>query len=76
MKATRAEVAALPGVSACQAVNGAFLISLTPGTDRRDFLRKTLDRYDVESFSDREPELVEIYLSAVEKAGIETRDIA
>jgi ABC-2 type transport system ATP-binding protein len=76
MKATKAEVAALPGVSACQAVNGAFLISLAPGTDRRDFLRKTLDRYDVESFSDREPELVEIYLAAVEKAGIETRDIA
>jgi ABC-2 type transport system ATP-binding protein len=76
IKATKAEVVALPGVSACQAVNGAFLISLAPGTDRRDFLRKTLDRYDVESFSDREPELVEIYLAAVEKAGIETRDIA
>jgi ABC-2 type transport system ATP-binding protein len=76
VKATRAEVAALPGVAACQAVNGAFLISLAPGTDRRDFLRKTLERYDIESFSDREPELVEIYLAAVEKAGIETRDIA
>src|SRR5450759_2551396 len=31
MKATKAEVAALPGVAACQAVNGAFLISLAPG---------------------------------------------
>jgi ABC-2 type transport system ATP-binding protein len=76
MKASQAEVAALPGVAACQAVNGAYVISLAPGTDRRDFLRKALERYDVESFSDREPELVEIYLSAVQKAGIETRDIA
>jgi ABC-2 type transport system ATP-binding protein len=76
MKASLSEVAGLPGVSACKAVNGAYLISLAPGTDRRDFLRKALERYDVESFSDREPELVEIYLAAVEKAGIETREIA
>ena len=75
LKASHAEVSALPGVAACQSVNGAYVIRLAPGTDRRDFLRKALERYDVESFSNRDPELVEIYLSAVQKAGIETRDI-
>jgi hypothetical protein len=51
-------------------------VTLVPGTDRRDFLRRAIDRYDVTSFSDREPELEEIYLTAVEKAGIaETRTI-
>ena len=76
LKASHAEVSALPGVAACHSINGAYVISLAPGTNRRDFLRNALERYDVESFSDREPELVEIYLSAVQKAGIETRDIA
>src|SRR5205085_12103296 len=60
LKASQAQVAALPGVAACQALNGAYVISLTPGTNRRDFLRKALESYDVEAFSDREPELVEI----------------
>ena len=74
--ASEKEVAALPGVASCQAVNGAFLVSLAPGTDRRQFLRQTIDRYDVLAFSDREPELEEIYLSAVKAAGLEeTRTI-
>ena len=75
LKASPAEVSALPGVVSSQPANGAYLITLVPGTDRREFLRRCLDRYDVESFSDREPELEEIYLDAVEKAGIETREI-
>jgi ABC-2 type transport system ATP-binding protein len=74
--ASEKDVAALPGVASCQAVNGAFLVSLAPGTDRRQFLRQTIDRYDVLAFSDREPELEEIYLSAVKAAGLEeTRTI-
>jgi ABC-2 type transport system ATP-binding protein len=74
--ASEKDVAALPGVASCQAVNGAFLVSLAPGADRRQFLRQTIDRYDVFSFSDREPELEEIYLSAVKAAGLdETRTI-
>jgi ABC-2 type transport system ATP-binding protein len=76
LRATPAEVAALPGVTASESVNGAYVISLAPGTDRREFLRRALERYDVEAFSNREPELEEIYLSAVQKAGIETREIA
>jgi ABC-2 type transport system ATP-binding protein len=76
LRATPAEVAALPGVTASQPVNGAYVISLAPGTDRREFLRRALERHDVEAFSNREPELEEIYLSAVQKAGLETREIA
>jgi hypothetical protein len=52
------------------------LVSLAPGTDRRQFLRQALERYDIAAFSDREPELEEIYLSAVKAAGMdETRTI-
>jgi ABC-2 type transport system ATP-binding protein len=69
--ASEKEVAALPGVASCQAVNGAFIVKLSPDVDRRQFLRQTLDRYDVAAFSDREPELEEIYLSAVKAAGLE-----
>jgi ABC-2 type transport system ATP-binding protein len=76
LRATPAEVAALPGVTASQPVNGAYVISLAPGTDRREVLRRALERHDVEAFSNREPELEEIYLSAVQKAGLETREIA
>lgn len=70
------DIASLPGVASAFPVNGAWLVTLASGTDRRDFLKRALDRYDVTSFSDREPELEEIYLTAVEKAGIkETRTI-
>ncbi|MEP7132246.1 MAG: ATP-binding cassette domain-containing protein [Acidobacteriota bacterium] len=76
LKASAADVAALPGVSASRALNGAYVISLAPGVDRQQFLRDTIGRYEVTSFSDREPELEEIYLSAVQKAGLdETRTI-
>jgi ABC-2 type transport system ATP-binding protein len=71
MQASPAEVAALPGVSACQSLNGSYVVSLAPGTDRREFLRRAIDRYQVTSFSEKEPELEEIYLSAVRKAGLE-----
>ena len=76
LAATPAEVSALPGVATAHAVNGAYMVSLEPGIDRREFLRRAVERFDVTSFSDREPELEEIYLSAVAKAGLqETRTI-
>jgi ABC-2 type transport system ATP-binding protein len=76
MKATPGEVNSLPGVSRCESVNGSYVISLAPGTDRREFLRRAVDRFEVTAFSDREPELEEIYLSAVQAAGLgETRTI-
>ena len=74
--ATLADVNALPGVASAKAVDGTFVVSLTPGTDRRDFLKRTLERYRVEAFSQKEPELEEIYIDAVRRAGLEeTRTI-
>ncbi len=69
--ASPAQVQALPGVVSAQSVNGAYVIALAEGTDRRKFLRDAFERYDVRAFSEKEPELEEIYLSAVRKAGLE-----
>ncbi|HMF08288.1 MAG TPA: ATP-binding cassette domain-containing protein [Thermoanaerobaculia bacterium] len=69
--ASPADVSALPGVASCQTMNGFYIVSLNPGTDRRAFLRQMMDRYEVAAFSDKEPELEEIYLSAVKAAGLE-----
>jgi ABC-2 type transport system ATP-binding protein len=69
--ASAADVSALPGVASCQSMNGFYIVSLNPGTDRRAFLRQMMDRYEVAAFSDKEPELEEIYLSAVKAAGLE-----
>jgi len=71
VEASPAEVQALPGVVSVQAVNGAYVIALARGTDRREFLRHAFDHYDVKAFSEKEPELEEIYLSAVREAGLE-----
>ena len=65
------EIAALPGVVSSQTVNGGYLITLASGTDHREFLRRTLDRYPVTAFSQKEPDLEEIYLEAVRAAGLE-----
>ena len=74
--ASPTEVAALPGVVSAQTVNGAYVIALAPGTDQREFLRHALEHYNVKAFSEKEPELEEIYLAAVRKAGLEeTRTI-
>jgi ABC-2 type transport system ATP-binding protein len=69
--ASLSDVRALPGVAAAKATNGSFLVSLAPGTDQREFLRRALDRFRVESFSQKEPDLEEIYLDAVLAAGME-----
>ncbi len=67
---------ALPGVASAKAFDGTFIVSLAPGTDRREFLRRTLERYRVDAFSQKEPELEEIYIDAVRSAGFEeTRTI-
>jgi ABC-2 type transport system ATP-binding protein len=76
VRASAAEVASLPGVRASTAANGEFIVSLEPGVDRREFLRRCLERHEIQSFSQREPELEEIYLAAVKEAGMEeTRTI-
>jgi ABC-2 type transport system ATP-binding protein len=71
VEASPDQVKALPGVISVQPVNGDYVIALAPGTDRREFLRHAFDRYNVKAFSEKEPELEEIYLSAVAKAGLE-----
>jgi ABC-2 type transport system ATP-binding protein len=76
LDASLADVNALPGVASAKAVDGTFIVSLAPGTDRREFLRRTLERHRVEAFSQKEPELEEIYIDAVRSAGLEeTRTI-
>jgi len=69
--ATLGEVASLPGVESAQAVNGAFVLALAPGTDHREFLKRTMETLRVDAFSQKEPELEEIYLRAVKDAGME-----
>ena len=73
--ASLADVQSLPGVASAKALNGTFVVGLTPGADRREFLRRTLERYRIDAFSQKEPELEEIYIDAVRSAGIEDRTI-
>jgi ABC-2 type transport system ATP-binding protein len=75
MDASLEEVRVLSGVATVKAVDGTFVVGLTPGTDRREFLKRTLERYRIDAFSQKEPELEEIYLDAVKSAGIEDRII-
>ncbi|HEY3202883.1 MAG TPA: ATP-binding cassette domain-containing protein [Thermoanaerobaculia bacterium] len=74
--ATLGEVNALPGVATAKAIDGIFIVSLSPGTDRREFLKRVLERHRIDAFSQKEPDLEEIYLDAVRSAGLaETRTI-
>ena len=73
--ATLAEVGGLSGVATAKAVDGSFVVGLSPGVDQREFLKRTLDRYPIEAFSQKEPDLEEIYIDAVRKAGLEDRTI-
>jgi ABC-2 type transport system ATP-binding protein len=75
MDASLPEVSALPGVATAKQVDGTFVVGLLPGTDRREFLKRTLERYRIDAFSQKEPELEEIYIDAVRSAGIEDRTI-
>jgi ABC-2 type transport system ATP-binding protein len=75
MDASLEEVRVLSGVATVKAVDGTFVVGLNPGTDRREFLKRTLERYRIDAFSQKEPELEEIYLDAVKSAGIEDRII-
>ena len=52
------------------------MVALQPGTNQRDFLKRALDLYPIEAFSQKEPDLEEIYIDAVRTAGLEeTRTI-
>jgi ABC-2 type transport system ATP-binding protein len=75
MDASLEEVRTLPGVESAKALDGTFVVGLAPGTDRREFLKRTLERFRIDAFSQKEPELEEIYIDAVKSAGIEDRTI-
>jgi ABC-2 type transport system ATP-binding protein len=76
VNASLADVHSLPGVATAKAQDGQFVVELQPGVNQRDFLKRALDLHTVEAFSQKEPDLEEIYIDAVRKAGIaETRTI-
>jgi ABC-2 type transport system ATP-binding protein len=76
VNASLTDVSALPGVASAKAVDGAFVLALAPGVAQKDFLKRALDTYTVEAFSQKEPDLEEIYIDAVRSAGMEeTRTI-
>jgi ABC-2 type transport system ATP-binding protein len=76
INASLADVNSLPGVATAKAQDGQFVVALEPGVNQRDFLKRALDLHTVEAFSQKEPDLEEIYIDAVRKAGIEeTRTI-
>jgi len=74
--ASLADVSALPGVASAKAVDGSFVVALAPGISQKDFLKRAIDTYTVEAFSQKEPDLEEIYIDAVRSTGMEeTRTI-
>ena len=76
VNASLADVNSLPGVASAKAQDGQFVVALQPGVNQRDFLKRALDLHTLEAFSQKEPDLEEIYIDAVRKAGMEeTRTI-
>ncbi len=69
-------LAQLPGVLAARPMNGEFILTLDKDVDQRAFLKNAIERFRVDAFSQKEPELEEIYLRTVREAGLEdTRTI-
>ena len=67
---------AIPGVTDASAVNGGYHVTLADGVEARAVVQKLFEKYRVDAFSQKEPELEEIYLKAVHDAGLEeTRPI-
>jgi len=66
----------LPGVREVAPVNGGFHVTLADDTEPRTVVQKLFETNRVDAFSEKEPELEEIYLRAVHDAGLaETRTI-
>ena len=64
-------LARLPGVLAARPMNGEFILTLDKSVDQRAFLKSAIERFRVDAFSQKEPELEEIYLRTVRDAGLE-----
>ena len=74
--ASAGELAKIPGVLDVRAVGSEFHVKLVDGTTPRAMLQQVLSGHTVDAFSEKEPDLEEIYLRAVADAGIEeTRQI-
>ena len=74
--ASREAILATPGVVAAAASDGGFHITLADGVEPRAVIQRLFERHRVDAFSQKDPELEEIYLQAVRDAGIEeTRTI-
>jgi ABC-2 type transport system ATP-binding protein len=67
---------AVSGVTSVSPVNGEFHVTLAEGVAPRTVIARLFEKYRVDAFSEKEPELEEIYLKAVADAGLEeTRTI-
>ena len=67
---------AIPGVASVSPVNGEYHVTLAEGVAPRTIIPRLFEKYRVDAFSEKEPELEEIYLKAVADAGLEeTRTI-
>jgi ABC-2 type transport system ATP-binding protein len=74
--ATIDRLRSLPGVREVAPVNGEFHVTLADDTEPRTIVQKLFETNRVDAFSEKEPELEEIYLRAVHDAGLaETRTI-
>ncbi len=74
--ASREAILAVPGVAAVTAVSGEYHLTLANGIEPRAVIQRLFENHRVDAFSEKEPELEEIYLKAVHDAGIEeTRTI-
>jgi ABC-2 type transport system ATP-binding protein len=69
-------IQAIPGVASVSAVDGGYHLALANGAEPRAIVQRLFEKYRVDAFSEKEPELEEIYLKAVADAGlVETRAI-
>jgi ABC-2 type transport system ATP-binding protein len=69
--ASAEELSRIPGIQSVKAVNGGFHVGLAPGAEARAVIPKIFETHRVDSFSEQEPDLEEIYLKAVADAGLE-----
>ena len=69
--ASREAVGAIPGVRSVASANGEYHVALDDGVEPRSIVQALFAKYRVDAFSEKEPELEEIYLKAVHDAGLE-----
>ena len=73
--ATPDEIRAIPGVASVASVNGSFHVALADGAEPRRVVQRLFETHRVDAFSEKEPELEEIYLKAVADAGLDENRI-